>query len=667
MATEIDEIIKHIEKSNNNFLLSGGAGSGKTYTLIELLNRIYNRHPEANIACITYTNVAADEILERTNFENLFVSTIHDFLWNNIRNFQINLKDSFLKLYSEKTDTEESIERIDYREYRSYRNGVISHDEVIKISEYMFKEYPLLSKILKDKYDFILIDEYQDTFKEVIDIFFNYVDTSKGELTIGLFGDSMQSIFNRGIGNVSGLLDKEDSSKIKEIFKKINRRNPQKVIDLANKIRVDKLKQKAEINNNAPNNLDNGNIKTGNVKFLYSKNNDIEIKQLKSLNYFKDWDFQNPKKNKELYLSYSLIAGKAGFSNLMNIYSKDYIFVGDSSYRKRVQKFIENFSIKDDFSERTFIEVINTCIKTVAEKLNFDTAMDYLLGLINEKTDTYRKAQNVLKKSYPGLEQILPTETQNNFINSNPGLFQTVKESNFLKVKKTYIDRKKLIGKKRSSNEESNKRNDERDLLIKHLLKIQDILYLFENKKYFELLRKVDFKIRTANHKIELNQKLKEIYNIRCNNIESVLNLADTNRVCIIDDKLKEFIDNNKYLYKRIKDVNFEEIINLFKYVENYTVYSTQQGIKGAEFNNVLVSLDGGRAHTDFSYEHLFKQTIGKEEIIERTKKLFYVCCTRAKENLVVFYNIQYTNDAIKLAERWFGEDNVKNVDNEIC
>ena len=98
----IDDIKKHID-NGNNFLLSGGAGSGKTYTLMQVLDLIHEKNPVANIACITYTNVAVDEIKSRSPYENLRVSTIHDFLWDVIKSYQPNIKKSLaylITLYS---------------------------------------------------------------------------------------------------------------------------------------------------------------------------------------------------------------------------------------------------------------------------------------------------------------------------------------------------------------------------------------------------------------------------------------------------------------------------------------------------------------------------------------------------------------------------------------
>ena len=66
-STVMEHIVKCIE-DKRNFILDAGAGSGKTYTLIESLNYLIDQNGKQykstgqKIACITYTNVAVDEI-----------------------------------------------------------------------------------------------------------------------------------------------------------------------------------------------------------------------------------------------------------------------------------------------------------------------------------------------------------------------------------------------------------------------------------------------------------------------------------------------------------------------------------------------------------------------------------------------------------------------------
>ncbi|MBQ7781163.1 MAG: hypothetical protein IJ405_03985, partial [Lachnospiraceae bacterium] len=103
------------------------------------------------------------------------------------------------------------------------------------------------------------------------------------------------------------------------------------------------------------------------------------------------------------------------------------------------------------------------------------------------------------------------------------------------------------------------------------------------------------------------------------------------------------------------------------------TPFSTQHKIKGLEYENVLVFLENG-GWSNYNFEYLFDKSISSTlskakqltypRILERTKKLFYVCCTRAKDNLVVFYP-NPTDGVLEGAEELFGEENCVNLDED--
>ncbi|WP_141213058.1 UvrD-helicase domain-containing protein, partial [Brevibacillus laterosporus] len=326
------ELIFECIKNKENFLLSGGAGSGKTYSLVQVIRKAINDNPLAKVACITYTNAAVKEIVERVDHQNLWVATIHDFLWDNIKFYQRDLKRGLIDLINDeeskivspdgtvdKTYFDYLKDGIQYKEYNRIKEGIISHDEVLALANVMFKKNSLLCDILKDKYKFIFIDEYQDTSPLVVEIFMEHLTKSKKQNIIGFFGDAMQSIYDDGIGELKKYIE---SGEIKEVQKKQNRRNPKLVIELANKLRFDGLVQEPSIDPKAPN-IVNGTVKEGNIKFLYSTNGDLE--EIKQSLYFEGWDFNNSKQTKELYLTHNLIATKVGFPNLMEIYDKDPI------------------------------------------------------------------------------------------------------------------------------------------------------------------------------------------------------------------------------------------------------------------------------------------------------------------------------------------------------
>ena len=101
-STVMEHIVKCIE-DKRNFILDAGAGSGKTYTLIESLNYLIDQNGKQykstgqKIACITYTNVAVDEIKSRILSDtSVHVSTIHGFLWSIIGKYQKELQEALI-------------------------------------------------------------------------------------------------------------------------------------------------------------------------------------------------------------------------------------------------------------------------------------------------------------------------------------------------------------------------------------------------------------------------------------------------------------------------------------------------------------------------------------------------------------------------------------------
>lgn len=607
---EIDKILECVEKGDN-FLLSGGAGSGKTYTLVHVLKGIFNKNSKARIACITYTNVAVREIKSRTAFENLYVSTIHDFLWDNIRFFQKELKLALVELVKEEKIVSSfkdniSLEHynditISYRDWRDIRNGVFTHDELIVMAEYMFKTYPRLCDILRDKFNCIFIDEYQDTFKEVVDIFLVHLKKSSKKNVIGFFGDSMQSIFD-GVGSINEFVTSED---VKEVIKDNNRRNPESVIHLANLLRDDGVKQRPADDASSPN-----FNKVGSIKFIYSNNPDLQA--LKQSEIFKEWDFKNSKETKELYLTHNLIAPKAGFKNLMAIYDKDRII----EHKKKVLGKIKEDKIQ----------------------IGEDSTFGQVLELV----------------------KVTESKPFKDFIKENNTLFEYSKKQPFSLFGKIFLDKDQLIGDKAKDEDDEETKPSKRDDLIKHLFEIQHCIYLFEKRFHNELIRKTKFKIKSTRDKDFLRETMKQLLAMKDKSIEEVVEFAHEKKIVPKDDKFNDFISSSEYVYNRVKILKWVEFCNLYDYLEGFTPFTTQHNIKGAEFKNVLVVLDNGRWN-NYNFKELFLKG-GSETVLNRTQKIFYVCCTRAMENLVVFYHNPEAS-VVEVAKKWFGEGNVVKLD----
>ncbi|MBE7049533.1 MAG: ATP-dependent helicase [Ruminococcaceae bacterium] len=520
----LDKIYEKID-GHKNFVVNGGAGSGKTYALIQSLQHIFSNNPKARVACITYTNVAVNEIRERVPFEGLFVDTIHNFVWELIRNYKNNLSSAIVELVSAEKETrgtgirysgEQDItydtyhpETIEYKEYLKVEDGVISHDEVLKLGHFLFSKYPLINKILADKYDYIFVDEYQDTSNLIISLLLETFISHNPKTLIGLFGDPMQSIYGTGIGDVrkyiiDGILD--------EVVIEGNRRCSKKVINLLNKIRTDITQ--------TPENL---NLE-GNAIFLYS-NNSTDIDVVKQHSAFKDWDFNDSENTKELYLTHRLISHRYNFQSFMSVYTNTDRILGDSP-----------------------------------------------------------------------------------------------------------------------------------DKLISHLLKLQEMIRLYQMKKYYEFIKATDYKIFHHKDKQELYAKIQTLSEMKDSTIKEIVQFAHDSKICLIDDKLKQFAIDHEEIYTQVMSIKYGELVNLYEYINKHSPYSTQHGIKGAEFDDVFVILDNGNWN-NYNYEQLLG-TVRNPKIYARTHKLFYVSCSRAKRNLVV-YCPNFKESMRAKTEEWFGKENM--------
>jgi len=87
MQIDSDYLLSDIEQ---HFRVSAGPGAGKTHWLVQHIKNVLHNSKRLGktrkIACITYTNIAVETILERlgTTSEHVEVSTIHSFLYKHI-------------------------------------------------------------------------------------------------------------------------------------------------------------------------------------------------------------------------------------------------------------------------------------------------------------------------------------------------------------------------------------------------------------------------------------------------------------------------------------------------------------------------------------------------------------------------------------------------------
>jgi len=623
--------------NGHHFLLSGGAGSGKTYTLVEVLREILRENPTKKVACITYTNAAVKEIERRVANANLRVSTIHDFLWDCIGHFQSALKQALIKLINDEVITRsvnmelplqadfyenlEGFKGIQYKEYCRVGEGIISHDEVLALAEYMFSAYPKLCEILKGTYPFIMVDEYQDTNPLVVKLLLEDIFAKDGhKCIIGFFGDAMQSIYEDGVGNLDDY--KAPEGTVYEVKKGQNRRNPRLVIELANKIRTDGLEQRPSEDVTAPNMVD-GHVKSGIIKFIYSTREGVTLEQVRdNLTVDYGWDFDDAERTKELNLTHNLIAEKAGFGELMIAHNGD----GVLEYRSRLKKYIETNPV--DTEGKTFGAVV-----------------DELIASVENASDKEKK-------------KVLPTDSQQKFIDVHPNALAFARELPYDEFIKEHADKDQLVDDKKQSEDEESKTGSKRSELVKHLMNIERCIQLYQSKSIAEFIARTEYKVQKAQDKKELSEIMNTLSAPGDRTIGEIMDFAEEKGIVRKSDGLIRYEERNKYVFHRVSQIKYEEFHNLYEYLEGRTPFSTQHKTKGTEFDDVFVILDNGRWN-NYNFEKLFTGgDAASAKVVERTKKIFYVCCTRAKSQLAVYYD-RPSADVIAKAKEWFGEENM--------
>ncbi|MFI4851017.1 MAG: UvrD-helicase domain-containing protein [Gimesia chilikensis] len=113
---------------------------------------------------------------------------------------------------------------------------------------------------------------------------------------------------------------------------------------------------------------------------------------------------------------------------------------------------------------------------------------------------------------------------------------------------------------------------------------------------------------------------------------------------------------------RKLEAISYKEVISLYKYVEDKSPFSTKHGVKGAQFDNVLVIC--GRGWNHYNWNQLLEwlrasPPAKKAETFERNRNLFYVSCSRAKKRMALLFTQKLSEQALEQIEHIFGKDNV--------
>ncbi|MFU2016171.1 UvrD-helicase domain-containing protein [Peribacillus butanolivorans] len=550
-----------------SFVLEAGAGAGKTYSLIHALKYLVKTQGDEllrrdqKIACITYTNVARDEIESRTDRHPVIYSaTIHSFCWSLIKDFQPRLREILPRIdkWPERLKETGEINNHTIKYELGYpkvedKQIMLGHNDVLSITTRLMEDIKF-RKILTFRYPIIFIDEYQDTDKGFVEsvksLFF---DNNDGPL-FGFFGDHWQKIYPTGCGKI-------EHSSLEVIDKRANFRSNKTIVECLNRMRPELTQEVNNLNegsvivyhtNEWKQERRSGNHWKGDLPSEIAHQY-LEMTKLELMT--SDWDFSSDK-TKILMLTHNLLAKEQGYQNIADV------FPHNESYIKKEDDYIAFFGnvlepVCIAYENRKFGEMFAILdgkmpvIRSHKDKIEWATNMDTLLSL--RKTGT--------------------------------------------------------IG-----------------MIIEHLRKT----------KYPSLPENIE-KIET---KLDLMSKLE-------NQSESEIKLFER--------------------IMKLKAISYLEVVALISFIEQKTPFATKHGVKGAEFENVLIVFGRGWNSYNFSQmlEYALKDVpLAKVNTFERNRNLFYVACSRPKKRLALLFTQELSKQAIETLSNWFGDNSLHSLPN---
>ena len=657
MDSKVDPFgkIKDCISSNRNFVLQGGAGSGKTEFLKRTLEYLSTTYPSKKIACITHTNLAVDEIKSRVG-QGYTISTIHSFLNDTIKDYKKNLHaciydlfklDSIERgsmsdyeddekemkagehkkykkicekyassLYSVKGERAEKVagkrdydkdpegynsqlnstitalnseikKKIDDKEcdgvryndtrFNSFQDLTFGHDGLLDISAIVFSKYPTIAKILQDKFDCVFIDEYQDTDEKIVDIFLNKLPDQE-RILIGFFGDSMQSIYSDGIGDVKHYIEQKV---LEKIDKEDNYRCSQQVVDFINSLRDDSLEQKVALKRLEDGTYEALDKRQGTVEIYYSfapekpkgrlspeENQEYKATHIKAVDELVSRALNGDYSYRLLKLTNKSIASDAGFENLYKVFNA---------------RFTDNKeAIDNNLSSLQLIELCELCNAfSPCESSGLSPNYNLVISQLKKQNFEIRSIGDKAKVK-DMFEMIL---------SSDLSLYQAVQKAIDIKLLKAS---EKYLG------------------------------YLERRSSFLDVLSKDSDYI-----------KFKELYQDGKNTLPRIrddLPSLDQYEFDEFEKKVKkEMFFHDLFSMK----IPFQEVLNYYNYSNEFTQHITMHKTKGSGIENVLVVLDEYFWHNEYNFRSIYSDGFDAAKKW-KNQKLFYVACSRTIKNLKV-------------------------------
>lgn len=659
-----DNILKSIYEAidvKKNIIFNSGAGSGKTYALIQCLKYIINKYSNnlkyhnQRIICITYTNVAANEVKKRLgNSSTVLVSTIHERIWDLIGNY----KKELVKIHKENLLQQIEILKgqvCTANEYRKYNElsdeQKVNFGKLINDSkEIYYKYYSCSASQFKKKLNcfevsFPGILSNVANFKKIVNTLFKIdkylicienIDSKKSKFTsikydpmynndqLNRMRISHDTLLEYGFKIIKqyDLLKQILIDKYPYILIDEYQDTDEKVVRIMNCLHQHSIKIGHEIFVGYFGDSTQNIYKGGVGKRIFDIHNDLlQINKVYNRRSAKEIiEVANNIRNDEI-IQESIYEDCYGGSIKFYYGNKDDI-------KSFIEKYLAEWNIRKDNP----LHCLALTNKSVAKYSGFENLYDTLSnteiysGLGRDQLNTELLSNDISKlgevpsmfhrimkfivnieNSKTQLKDILPLEIYDISIKGLRELIKTLKE-----IKGNTLEE-----------------------YIKFMLEI----YNRDGNLHYRVLVENIFDLKNITMESLYNYFLEKLYP----------NLIDGQE------------DNAKKIIKSILNINIDEYKLWYKYIVNEfddrIIYHTYHGTKGLEFNNVIILMENAFGRTNDYFNFFFKtckktDTLNEKEKLkfEEIKNLLYVSVSRAIINLRILYvdDISEFKDGIK-------------------
>lgn len=221
-------------------------------------------------------------------------------------------------------------------------------------------------------------------------------------------------------------------------------------------------------------------------------------------------------------------------------------------------------------------------------------------------------------------------------------------------------------------------RNEEDNILNFFMNTIEPIFEALQSNNaqlLFETLGTRRYPINTKAQKQEWAKLNEKLNSARGRSVYDVLEASISSKLIPIPPAVGEIFKNiteypdMKYQEGTVLElarIDYLEFVNGIEFLRPSAIYSTNHGVKGEEYDNVIFVI--GRGWNNYNFERYIPMNLDRipvenQSAYERNRNLFYVCCSRPKKRLILFITTPFEGAFRAYIANAAGTENVFSFD----